>query len=371
MKRWYQIQNLGSSVGEIRLRGIIGYSKEDQEGWFGKVEGEAGTVKEFEEELRELGDIAQLNVYISSEGGGVADGLAIYAILKRHNAKVVVHIDGYAFSIATVIAMAGDEIIMPANALMMIHNASCYAGGDYRDFERTSEALKVHNQAIRKAYAAKSGRSEQEFIALMDATTYMDGATAKSLGLVDVVTEDVAISNAVIHPRVRASADFAKIPAKFAAVFDIPRQPKPSAQPDPIMNKAILALAALAGIPTKENMTEDEIVAACQNHKPQAPKAELNLADEETKKLFNAAVAEGIQSALPEHLTKATAELEKKVADLSAIIRNGAAGSAGAGAPVHSPTAHAPEKTLTRSEFEALNHAERNDFIRKGGKITG
>lgn len=360
MSKWFTIKNLGSATGEIRLRGIIGYSNKESDGWFGPMEGQAGTVKEFEEELRALGDIATLNLYISSEGGIVSDGLAIHNILKRHTAKVIAHIDGYAFSIATVVAMAADEIRMPSNALLMIHNASTYGGGDYRDFEREAEGLKVHNAAIRRAYAAKSGRDEKEFIGLMDATTYMDGPTAKSLGLCDTITDEVALSALVIHPRIKASAEFAKLPAHLAARFDIPAQTTPPREPPAPapMNKLILALASLVGVALKGDETEEAAIAAIQAHKPAPPKFELNLEDPETKAHFDGLV------------TNATKPLQAKIEALEALIKNGAAGSAGAGTPVIAPGTAPQAKTLSRAEFEALDHPSRTAFFRDGGKLA-
>jgi ATP-dependent protease ClpP protease subunit len=343
MKRWYQIKNLGPTVGEIRLRGIIGYSKQDEEGWFGTIEGQAGTVKEFEQELSELGPVNKIHLYISSEGGLVADGLAIHNILKRHPADVICYIDGYAFSIATVIAMAAKEIHMPANALMMIHNASGWTDGDYRDMKRMAEALEVHNRAIRNAYAEHSGRDEKEFIALMDATTYLDGNDAKRLGLVDVVTDEIALSNMAIHPRIRNSAEFAKLPTSFARMFDMPAASEPSAQSqtpphnktdDDTMKTLILALCQLHGITVTPEMSEEQLAAAISNHKPTAPNAVLNLSDEETKKIFDKAVSDAVTAQINTHVANATKELSEKVTNLEGLIRNGAAGAAGAGKPV-------------------------------------
>lgn len=380
MKRWYQIKNLGPAVGEIRLRGIIGYSNKDEEGWFGTIEGQAGTVKEFEEELRELGNITQLNLYISSEGGLVADGIAIHNILKRHPATVTCYIDGYAFSIATVIAMAADEIHMPSNALMMIHNAAGWQDGDYRDMRRMAEALEVHNRAIRNAYAAKSGRDEKEFIALMDAETYLDGNDAKKLGLVDVVTDEIALSNVAIHPRIRNSAGFAKLPAAFARMFDMPGSSKPSAHhPNPStpnttepMKPVILALAKLAGISVTPDMTDEQLEAAITNYKPEPPKMQLNLEDSETKQIFDKAVADGITALLPDKVKEATNDLTKKIENLEGLIRNGAAGAAASGKPVPGAGNGGGNdpKIKNRAEFDAMNPRERSDFLRNGGKLT-
>ncbi|MDF1511985.1 Clp protease ClpP, partial [Robertmurraya sp. DFI.2.37] len=78
----------------------------------------------FKNELDELGEgIEIINLYINSPGGSVFEGITIHNMLKRHNARIIVHVDGVAASIASVIAMAGDEIFMPKNSMLMIHNA--------------------------------------------------------------------------------------------------------------------------------------------------------------------------------------------------------------------------------------------------------
>ncbi len=365
MKRFhYSIKNLGGKTGEIAIRGVIGISNKDEE-WMGMTfEGQGGTVKEFEQELKALGEIDQLNLYISSEGGLVSDGLAIHAILQRHSAKKTCYIDGYAYSIASVIPMACDEVRMPSNALMMIHNASTWADGDYREFERQVDALKAHNKAIRNAYAAKSGRDEKEFIGLMDAETYLDGPAAKALGLVDVVTDEVALSNLVCSKRFRDSAQFSRQPARFAALFDTPPPPTPSAHsPSKPMTKLITALAAIHGITIGENASEDEALAAIQNHKPSPKNVVIDFEDADVKAAFTARITD----ATKDHVAKITT-LESEITNLKALITNGAAGAAGGNPPA--PTITAPQaKTMARSAFNNLPHAERNAFMAAGGKL--
>ena len=85
--------------------------------------GDEVTPKAFKSELDALGDVEQIDIYINSGGGDVFAGEAIYNMLRRHNAKKVVHVDGLAASIASIIAMVGDEIVMPENAMLMIHEA--------------------------------------------------------------------------------------------------------------------------------------------------------------------------------------------------------------------------------------------------------
>src|SRR5262245_27525916 len=87
-------------------------------GWFGGV-----SAKQFADDLRALGQVQTINVHINSAGGEVFDGVAIYHTLVQHPARVVSHVDGLAASIASVIAMAGDEIRITEAGMFMIHNA--------------------------------------------------------------------------------------------------------------------------------------------------------------------------------------------------------------------------------------------------------
>jgi ATP-dependent Clp protease protease subunit len=95
----------------------------------------------FKADLDRLGDITELNLYINSDGGDVFAGQAIYSMLKRHKAKVIVHVDGLAASIASVIAMAGDVVHMPINAMLMIHNPMTHAAGNSAEFRKIADTL--------------------------------------------------------------------------------------------------------------------------------------------------------------------------------------------------------------------------------------
>lgn len=362
MKRFhYSIKNLGGKTGEIAIRGVIGISNKDEE-WMGMTfEGEGGTVKEFEQELKALGEIDQLNIYISSEGGLVSDGMAIHTILQRHSAKKTCFIDGYAYSIASVIPMACDEVRMPSNALMMIHNAEHGVHGDYRVMERAAEQSKAHNKAIRNAYAAKSGRDEKEFIGLMDAETYLDGPAAKALGLVDVVTDEVALSNLVCSKRFRDSAHFARQPARFAALFDTPPPPTPSAHsPSKPMTKLITALAALSGISIAENASEDEALAAIQAFKPAAKNIVIDFESDDVKAAFNKRIAEATAA----DKAKITA-LEGEITNLKALITNGAASAAGGNPAVSAASKPTSQMTIAEQYAAITDAAERTRFYNK------
>ena len=134
-----------------------------------------------------------LEVVINSGGGSVFPASEIYTALKSYAGNVTVRIVGLAASAASVIAMAGKKVLMSPTAQMMIHNVSAYAEGDYRDMEHTADILKNANETIANAYRLKSGKTQEELLALMNAETWMTAQKAKELGLVDeVMFEDNA-----------------------------------------------------------------------------------------------------------------------------------------------------------------------------------
>lgn len=133
-------------------------------------------------QLEALGDVNEINVYINSYGGEVAEGLAIYNALRRHKAKVRTFCDGFACSIASVIFMAGDERIMNEASLLMIHNAWTWASGNAAELRKQAEDLDKITQASVEAYKAHSSLKEEEIKALMDAETWILPDEALSYG---------------------------------------------------------------------------------------------------------------------------------------------------------------------------------------------
>lgn len=159
--------------------------------WSGAVIESETSANHFREELSKHNDVSQINIYINSEGGSVYEGTAIYNQLKRHPAHKTVYIDGFACSIASVIAMAGDEIIMPKNALMMIHNMWMGACGNAAELRKAADDLDIINAAGRAAYLEKTnGKIEEEkLIELMDAETWLTAEQCMEYGLADKYAE--------------------------------------------------------------------------------------------------------------------------------------------------------------------------------------
>ena len=153
----------------------------------------------FREELAAYPDVTQINIYINSYGGSVFEGTAIYNQLKRHPAHKTVYVDGFACSIASVIAMAGDEVVMPRNALMMVHNMWMYVQGNAAELRKAADDLDKINEAGRAAYLEKAGEKlTPEVIAkLEDDETWLTAEECISYGLADrFADQDADMSNA-------------------------------------------------------------------------------------------------------------------------------------------------------------------------------
>lgn len=123
-------------------------------------------------------------VEINSGGGSVFAGSEIYSMLQRYGGKVVIDITGVAASAASVVAMASENRISRTGAIM-IHNVSSYAEGDYRDMQKSAEALKTLNKTVAGAYKGKTGKDFDELLKMMNAETWLDAEKAVELGFVD------------------------------------------------------------------------------------------------------------------------------------------------------------------------------------------
>lgn len=133
----------------------------------------------------------QLDIDINSGGGDIAAGSEIYAALQTYPGEVRLHIVGQACSAASVIACAGYCDMTPT-ALLMIHNVSMETRGDHRDMAHATDVLQTANRSIAAAYRAKTGKSEEELLAYMDAETWMTAEDAVAAGFVDAIAQPAA-----------------------------------------------------------------------------------------------------------------------------------------------------------------------------------
>lgn len=144
-------------------------------------------------QLDSLGDVSEINVYINSYGGEVAEGLAIYNALKRHTAKVKTYCDGFACSIASVIFMAGEERIMNESSLLMIHNAWTFTEGNADQLRKMADDLEKMTQASAKAYKSHSNLSDEEIKNLMDNETWILPEEALDYGFATSIEKTVSV----------------------------------------------------------------------------------------------------------------------------------------------------------------------------------
>lgn len=179
MNKFWKFSNKVSGEGSsnLYLEGEI-----SSETWWG----DEVTPEAFRDELRQMkGD---LTVHINSPGGDVFAGVAIYNALKDYSkGKVVVKVDGLAASIASVVAMAGDEIIMSPGSMMMIHNPWSVGIGSSDELRKAADTLDQIKDSILPIYTERSGMSEDEVKDLMDAETWMTAEKAVELGFADTV----------------------------------------------------------------------------------------------------------------------------------------------------------------------------------------
>lgn len=152
------------------------------------------TAKKFAKDLKAVGNVSKINLFINSGGGNIFEAQAIFSMLKRFNAYKTVYIDGLAASAASVIAMAGDKITMPANAMIMIHKAWAAQGGNADDMRKLADTLDQVDSSIAETYQAKTGKAKDEIMELLSAETWMTAADAIEMGFADEMQAEVKIA---------------------------------------------------------------------------------------------------------------------------------------------------------------------------------
>lgn len=153
--------------------------------WREKDKDAYGIVKE----ISEL-EVDEIDVHINSTGGAVAEGLAIYNVLKNSNVKVTTYCDGFACSAASVVFMAGEERVMNEASLLLIHNAWTYGQGNAADFRKQAEDLDKITQASVKTYMRHVNISEEKLKEMMDGETWIAAEDAKKMGFATKVLEE-------------------------------------------------------------------------------------------------------------------------------------------------------------------------------------
>lgn len=137
-----------------------------------------------------------LNIYINSDGGSVTSGLAIYHQIKRYSGHKTVFVDGLAASISSVIAFAGDELVMPENTYLMIHKPHGAVIGNAEDCRRYAELLDGMEETILNIYEenAKEGVKRERIKEMLSAETWLSGREAENIFNITVTGENKAVA---------------------------------------------------------------------------------------------------------------------------------------------------------------------------------
>lgn len=198
-KFWSWVRNQETKEPELRIDGDIG---ESFWGWlFGLDE---VSPKKFREELDQHKG-KDLTVWINSNGGDVYAASQIYTALKEHKGKITVKVDGTAISAASVIAMAGDEILMSPTSVMMIHNPWSGMNGEAKDFRHMADVLDEVKETIINAYQLKTGLPRDEISHLMDEETWMSARKAIEKSFSDGMLYDEENSEEIVNGMVRGA----------------------------------------------------------------------------------------------------------------------------------------------------------------------
>lgn len=172
----------GDGQPETRTAADV-YVYESIGGWFGM------TADDFVRDVAGL-DVEHINLHLNSPGGDAFEGVAMANVLRQHKAEVTVWVDGLAASAASVVAMAGDTIVMGVGAQLMVHDASSYGLGSAADLRKEAEVLDSVSDSIAATYAARAGGTTAEWRAVMIGEAWYGGEEAVAARLADRVAGD-------------------------------------------------------------------------------------------------------------------------------------------------------------------------------------
>nr|BDD47240.1 hypothetical protein 12 [Bacillaceae bacterium] len=214
IKSKFEVKNESTESASIYIYGSIG-------GWFSET-----NAKEIRRKLNGI-ESNEINVHINSPGGDVFDSIAIHNLLKNHKAKVTIHIDGLAASGASLIAMAGDKIIMPSNTMLMIHRAWTYTAGNAEALRKVATDLEKIDSSVTKTYMNRFVGEQEELEQLLADETFLTAEECLALGLCDEIAEEITLEEEEeeVVENVKNS-----IVAKYSASLSQPSTPEPIQQ---------------------------------------------------------------------------------------------------------------------------------------------
>ena len=169
-----------------------------------------------------------VDVEINSPGGNVFEGLEIFHLFKNYPGFVTMHVVSIAASMASTIMLAGDKITAEESHVVMIHNASGYMGGDYRDMQKYADFLKSVNEMLGNIVAKKTGKKLEKVLKMMDEETYLFSQESLDFGIVDEIIklsekEPESKNDALAYARISIEDCFDKLKAEKSKKEDFER----------------------------------------------------------------------------------------------------------------------------------------------------
>lgn len=220
----FKLEQKAEEAGVLKLYLYDEVASDGYNFWTGETVESETSANHFREELAKYPNVQTIELHINSMGGSVREGYGIYAQLKAHPARKVVYVDGFACSIASVIAMAGDEVRMFRNSMMCIHNMmdGCY--GNAADHRKCAEDLDKIMEGNRQIYLAKAtnGLTEERLTEMLDAETWLTAEECKAMGWCSEIVDGEADAAAVQAARdqreqmLRSQADHLKALSQLA-----------------------------------------------------------------------------------------------------------------------------------------------------------
>lgn len=170
-QKFNAVHNEETKTSEITIYGVIGTS------WWN----ESFSASDIDQAIKEAGT-NDIIINLNSPGGDAFDGISIFNRLKRHEGKVTIHVDGWACSAASIIAMAADELIMELGSMLMIHEASNIIWGTKTDMRKEADVLEELEEGIINIYMTKTNLSREDVRAKVDSETWFSANKAVEYG---------------------------------------------------------------------------------------------------------------------------------------------------------------------------------------------
>lgn len=243
----FNVVMLAKGKARVELYDVLGPS------WAGMID-----AKMVSKQLKDAGELTEIELRINSPGGSAFEGLAIHNLLKDHPAKVHVVVDGVAASAASLVAMAGDTVRVPKNAMFMLHEASTFAFGNKSELQRSIDTLEAVNTAGVETYAAKTGKSHDEIREWMKAETWFTGQEAVDAGLADTTEKELPLAK--VEPKASVQQMFSRAPSEFSSLYALSmRQTK-----EPPMAETVVTppVAPAPAVPAAPQLTAADVDAA-------------------------------------------------------------------------------------------------------------